>query len=94
VHVLRRRYRRSLAQLEKALTYNPKHPGALMNIGLIRWQSKNDVTGAVASWQKLLKLNPDFPQKGQVERMISDAQTSALKGKKADSDPKPGGPNS
>ena len=84
----------ALAQLEKALTYNPKHPGALMNIGLIRWQSKNDVTGAVASWQKLLKLNPDFPQKGQVERMISDAQTSALKGKKADSDPKPGGPNS
>lgn len=84
----------ALAQLEKALTYNPKHPGALMNIGLIRWQAKNDVPGAVASWQKLLKLNPDFPQKGQVERMISDAQTSALKGKKADSDPKPAGPNS
>lgn len=82
----------ALAQLDKALTYNPKHPGALMNIGLIKWQAKNDVPGAVASWEKLLKLNPDFPQKAQVQRMISDAQGSVLKDKKDDA--KPAAPNS
>jgi cytochrome c-type biogenesis protein CcmH/NrfG len=79
----------SLAQLETALTYNPKHPGALMNIGLIRWQSKHDVPGAVASWEKLLKLNPDFPQKAKVEQMIADAQGPVIKDKKAASDTKP-----
>lgn len=82
----------ALAQLDKALTYNPKHPGALMNIGLIKWQSKNDVPGAVASWEKLLKLNPDFPQKAQVQHMISDAQGSVLKDKRDDT--KPAAPNS
>ena len=84
----------ALAQLEKALTYNPKHPGALMNIGLIRWQAKHDVPGAVASWEKLLKLNPDFPQKAQVQQMINDAQGPVLKQNKAESDAKPAGPNS
>jgi cytochrome c-type biogenesis protein CcmH/NrfG len=84
----------ALAQLEKALTYNPRHPGALMNIGLIRWQAKHDAPGAVASWEKLLKLNPDFPQKAQVQRMIDDAKGPVLKEKKAASDTKPAGPNS
>lgn len=84
----------ALAQLEKALTYNPKHPGALMNIGLIRWQTKHDVPGAVASWEKLLKLNPDFPQKAQVQQMIDAAQGPILKDKKAASDTKPAAPNS
>ncbi len=84
----------ALAQLDKALTYNPKDPGALMNLGLIRWQTKHDVPGAVASWEKLLKLNPDFPQKAQVQQMIDAAQGPVLKDKKAESDTKPAGPNS
>ena len=66
----------AIAQLEKALTYNPKHPGALMNLGIIRWKGKNDAPGAVASWEKLLKLNPNFPQKAAVQQMITEAQQS------------------
>jgi cytochrome c-type biogenesis protein CcmH/NrfG len=66
----------ALAQLDKALTYDPKHPGALMNIGLIKWKAKNDVPGAVASWEKLLKLNPNFAQKEAVQHMISEAKQS------------------
>lgn len=64
----------ALAQLNKALTYDPKNPGALMNLGIIKIQSKNDAPGAIATWEKLLKLNPDFPQKDAVQRMIQQAQ--------------------
>jgi cytochrome c-type biogenesis protein CcmH/NrfG len=64
----------ALAQLDKSLTYDPKHPGTLMNIGIIKWQGKNDVNGAVAAWEKLLKLNPNFPQKAVIEHMITEAQ--------------------
>ena len=64
----------ALAELDKSLTYDPKHPGTLMNIGIIKWQGKNDVPGAVASWEKLLKLNPNFPQKAVIEHMIVQAQ--------------------
>jgi cytochrome c-type biogenesis protein CcmH/NrfG len=64
----------ALAQLNKALTYDPKHAGALMNIGIIKWKGKNDAPGAIAAWQKLLKLNPDFAQKEIVEHLITEAQ--------------------
>ena len=64
----------AIVQLNKALTYDSKHPGALMNLGVIKLKSKNDVSGAIAAWEKLLKLNPDFPQKDAVQRMIDQAK--------------------
>ena len=65
------------ANSQQALKYDPKHPGALMNLGIIEWKAKKDVPDAVAAWQKLLKLNPDFPQKDQVERLIAEASRAA-----------------
>jgi cytochrome c-type biogenesis protein CcmH/NrfG len=64
----------ALAELDKSLTYDPKHPGTLMNIGIIKWQGKGDVNGAIAAWQTLLKRNPNFPQKDVIEHMITEAQ--------------------
>jgi len=64
----------ALAQLNKSLSYDPKHAGTLMNIGIIKWKGKNDVDGAVAAWQTLLKLNPDFPQRAVIEHLIAQAQ--------------------
>ena len=64
----------ALAELDKSLTYDPKHAGTLMNIGIIKWQGKNDVDGAIAAWQTLLKLNPNFPQKEVIEHMITEAK--------------------
>ncbi len=67
----------AISELQQALKYDPKHPGALMNLGIIQWKAKNDVPAALAAWQKLLKLNPDFPQKDEVERLIADAKQSS-----------------
>jgi cytochrome c-type biogenesis protein CcmH/NrfG len=64
----------ALAELNKALTYDPKHAGTLMNIGIIKWKGKNDVNGAVAAWEKLLKLNPDFENKELIEHLIEQAK--------------------
>ncbi len=64
----------ALAELDKSLTYDPKHPGTLMNIGIIKWRGKNDVNGAVAAWEKLLKLNPNLPQKDVIEHLITEAK--------------------
>lgn len=64
----------ALAQLDKSLSYDPKHAGTLMNIGIIKWQGKKDVDGAIAAWQTLLKLNPNFPQKAVIEHLITQAQ--------------------
>ena len=64
----------ALAQLSKSLTYDPKSAGTLMNIGIIKWKGKNDVDGAVAAWQELLKQNPNFEKKDAVQHMITEAR--------------------
>jgi len=66
----------ALEQLQKSLTYDPKHAGTLFNLGMIEWKGKGDVDAAVAVWQKLLKVNPQFPQKEQVEHLIEVAKQS------------------
>ena len=64
----------AIAQLQKSLTYDPKHVGTLYNLGMIEWKGKGDADSAVATWEKLLKLNPDLPQKDQIEHLIEVAK--------------------
>ncbi len=69
----------ALAQLNQSLTYDPKHAGTLMNIGIIKWKGKKDVDGAVAAWEKLLRYHPDFPQKELLQHMITQAKQTQMK---------------
>jgi cytochrome c-type biogenesis protein CcmH/NrfG len=64
----------AIAELKKALTYDPNHSGALMNLGIIEYKAKNDTKDAIAAWEKLLKANPDFDQKELVQHMIDQAK--------------------
>jgi len=67
----------ALAELDKSLSYNPTHPGTLMNVGIIKLKAKNDVDGAIAAWEKLLKTNPNFEQREAVEHMLAKAKQQA-----------------
>ena len=67
----------ALAELDKSLSYNPTHAGTLMNVGIIKLKAKNDVNGAIAAWEKLLKTNPNFEQKAAVEHMLAKAKEQA-----------------
>lgn len=66
----------ALKQLDQSLKDDPKNANALFNLGMIRWQGKNDSQGAVATWQRLLKSNPNLEsdKKAQVQRLIADAR--------------------
>lgn len=70
----------AVAALETALKYSPGHPQTLFNLGWVRWQGKGDPKGAVEAWQKLLKANPDYPQRQQVEQYIAKAKEHAARG--------------
>ncbi len=63
--------------LNQALKLDPKSASALFNLGMLKWQSKNDVQGAIESWQLLLKTNPNHPRRAQVEQMIARAKEHA-----------------
>ncbi len=64
----------AIAQLEQSLKYDPKHAGTLFNLGMIRWKGKSDADGAIAAWQKLLTLYPDYERKAVVEQLIAEAK--------------------
>lgn len=64
----------AIAQLRESLKYDPDHAGTLFNLGMIEWQGKGDSKDAIATWQTLLKLHPDFAQKDAVLHLIEVAK--------------------
>ncbi len=71
---------KALAAMQTSLKYRPGHPQTLFNLGWVRWQGKQDPKGAIEAWQQLLKANPDYPQKQQVEQYIAKAKEHAARG--------------
>jgi cytochrome c-type biogenesis protein CcmH/NrfG len=49
----------------------------LFNLGIVRWQGKLDPKGAVQAWEQLLKLNPNYPQRQEVQEYIDRAKQHA-----------------
>ena len=64
----------AITEFNKALTYEPNKPNTLFNRGLVKWQGKMDINGAVADWEKLLATNPNYEGKDKVEQMIAEAK--------------------
>jgi len=71
---------KALVAMQTSLKYRPGHPQTLFNLGWVRWQGKQDPQGAIAAWQELLKANPDYPQRQQVEQYIAKAKEHASRG--------------
>lgn len=68
----------ALAQLNRALSYDPKDANALFDLGMVRLQGKQDGPGAVAAWQRLLKTNPQMSseRRAQVQKLMADVLTT------------------
>ncbi len=71
---------KAVEEMQTSLKYRPGHPQTLFNLGWIRWQGKGDPKAAIEAWQQLLKANPDYPQKQQVEQYIAKAKEHATRG--------------
>jgi cytochrome c-type biogenesis protein CcmH/NrfG len=65
---------KAIDEFQKSLAIRPNHPGTLFNMGIVKWQGKKDPNGAVVAWEQLLKTNPDYPQKDQVQTLIERAK--------------------
>jgi cytochrome c-type biogenesis protein CcmH/NrfG len=68
----------ALAQLNTALTYDPKDANCLFDLGMIKLQGKQDGKGALAAWQKLLKTNPQLSpdRKAVVQKLMAEVLTT------------------
>jgi len=65
---------KAIAQFQRSLKIRPNHPGTLFNMGIVEWQGKMDPSAAITAWEQLLKANPDYPQKQQIEDFIAKAK--------------------
>jgi cytochrome c-type biogenesis protein CcmH/NrfG len=67
----------AIAQLNRALSYDPKDANALFDLGMIKLQGKSDPRGALADWQRLLKTNPQLSpeRKATVLKLMADVMT-------------------
>jgi len=63
---------RALAEFDKALTTAPANPNTLFNRGIVRWKAKADGKGAMADFQKVLSLNPNYQGKAQAEQLMAE----------------------
>jgi len=64
---------RAISEYDEVLKTDGKHANALFNEGMVKWQDKMDLKGAIAAWQHLLDTNPDYPQRDKVQQLIAQA---------------------
>ena len=64
----------AITEFEEVLKQNPKHANALFDEGMVKWEGKGDITGAIVAWKKLLASNPNYPKREQVENLIAKAE--------------------
>ena len=64
----------ALQLFDRALKVRPNYAQTLFNTGIVKWQGKNDIKGAVAAWNQLLQTNPDYPDKQKVQELLAQAQ--------------------
>ena len=66
----------AISQLQQSLHYDPKDANSLFNLGMVKWQGKQDSKGALAAWKELLKSNPQISadRKATVQKLMADVQ--------------------
>lgn len=65
---------RAIQEYDAVLKLDGKHANALFNEGMVKWQDKTDLAGAITSWKRLLEAHPDYPQRDRVQQLIAQAQ--------------------
>ena len=70
---------RAINEFRQSLKIRPNHPETLFNLGVVEWQGMNDPRAAVKDWELLLKANPEYPQRQQIEQFIAKAKEHAAK---------------
>jgi tetratricopeptide (TPR) repeat protein len=65
---------RAIQEYDAVLKIDGKHANALFNEGMVKWQDKMDLSGAIALWKRLLEVHPDYAQRDRVEKLIAQAE--------------------
>jgi len=67
---------KALAQFDQSLKINPNHTKTILNVGIVKAFGKQDLAGAEAAWQQVLKLSPDSPEGQAAKRAIEGLRSA------------------
>lgn len=67
----------AIVEFKHALADEPNKPNTLFNLGVVQWQGKMDVQGALATWQKLLDTNPTYEGKEKIVELMAQVRKHA-----------------
>jgi cytochrome c-type biogenesis protein CcmH/NrfG len=65
---------RALQEYGEVLKIDGTHANALFNTGMVKWQDKQDMSGAIVAWKRLLETNPQYAQRDKVQKLIAQAE--------------------
>lgn len=75
---------KALNEYRKSLVINPRHSVTRYNMGVVLLTDKNDVKGAIAAWQELLRMDPYFIMAEEIRKNIMKYKNiKVLKDKKS-----------
>jgi len=63
---------RAIRQLEDSLKIDPAHTKTLLNLGIVKAFGKQDIPGATAAWQEVIRLEPASPEAQAAQRALAN----------------------
>jgi tetratricopeptide (TPR) repeat protein len=64
----------ALATFDRALAIDPDYAPAHLYRGQVLYEAKRDVAGAIAAWERFVRLAPPGADRERVERLIAEAR--------------------
>ena len=74
---------KALKQVAQSLAIDPRHPKTLLNQGIIRAFGKQDLTGALESWEKVVQVAPNSPEAARARTGIDGLKSAHQPGANA-----------
>jgi cytochrome c-type biogenesis protein CcmH/NrfG len=68
---------KAVMEYKKSLSVDPSHYQTLFNLGMVYENGFNDHAQAISTWEKLVQIYPQNPNREQVERLIESATKKA-----------------
>jgi tetratricopeptide (TPR) repeat protein len=67
---------KALTQIDHSLSVDPRHAKTLLNQGIIRAFGKNDLKGAVDSWEKVVAVAPGTEEAKHAQQALTDLKAA------------------
>jgi tetratricopeptide (TPR) repeat protein len=68
---------RAIEEFKKAVQSDPKHVNSRYNIGIVLLHDKNDIQGAIKTWEEYLKVDPNSERANRIRAQIDKMKQMA-----------------